>query len=657
MKTLFIILWISLSGRLLPGCQNPEKSPPGTEYPVFAPGFQEVHVNDPFWSPRFHIHAEVTVPDVLQKCEEYGRVQNFAVAAGLEEGKFIGGQSWDDSDLFKVLEAASYQYALYKDENLRQYMDSVINLLALAQEEDGYLVTVMRINGEKDLPWNIRSPRFSYMMWSHELYNFGHLYEAAAAHYEATGQTNLLDVATKNADLLVRTFLTGDSLSYEVDGHPEVETGLLRLWKVTGRGEYLSLMKQLLELRGDATRHELLLSYDEGRNPYFFQDHRPVKEFEEPYGHGVRALYLYASMTDFAIYGNDPGYFTTLNRLWENMVRYKMYITGGVGSRHKGEAFGEKYELPNFSAYNETCSSIANILWNYRMFRYSGDAKYMDICERVLYNAFLAGWALNGCEYNYVNPLESDGHYPYNKGANQRQAWFETSCCPTNISRFLPQVREMIYSMDGKGLYVNLFIAGAATLQAGKTPVHLHMKGEYPWQGQITLEVNPERETSFPLYIRIPSWIGHIPLPDSDLYEYLTETEKNISVRVNGVTVSDYKTDKGYLVLDRTWKKGDVLSLDLPMEVRLVKGNDRIEDNRGKVAIERGPVVYCLEEADNGLLANVLLPVQVTPETQYEPGFLGGITTILMDKYRFIPYYSWGNRGANQMKVWVDRKN
>lgn len=627
-----------------------------TGYTYNGVPFEKVTVTDSFWKKRLDLNSTVTVPDVLKKCEDYGRIQNFAVAAGLKQGRFVGGASWDDSDLFKALEAASYQYAINKDEHLRLYMDSVITLLDKAQEDDGYLVSVMRINKEKNLPWNIRSPRFSYLIWSHELYNFGHLYESAVAHYQATHQTNLLNIATKNADLLVRTFLKGDSLNYWVDGHPEVETGLIKLWKVTHNADYLQLAGKLLDLRGDAQLHELYLGYDEGRNPYFFQDYKPVKQFDEAYGHGVRALYLYASMADMGTYTGDSTYFKTLEKLWNNITKYKMYLTGGIGSRHKGEAFGEKYELPNVEAYNETCSSIADILWNYKMFRISGEAKYIDICERILYNAFLAGWAQNGCEYNYVNPLESDGEYLYNKGANKRQPWFETSCCPTNISRFIPQIPEMIYAVHDQSAYINLFIAGSAVLPIRDNQVKISMEGNYPWEGKVTLSIDPEQKTSFKLFIRIPSWITDNPLPESDLYTYGKSVDGHIDFLVNGEPVSNIRKEKGYAVIERDWKVGDKVTINMPMPVRYVCSNQHIIDNIGKIAIERGPIVYCAEEVDNGKLEGKSISLSSAFTSQYERSELGEIMTIYQDDFKFIPYYSWGNRGANEMKVWFQSR-
>ena len=624
-----------------------------TGYPIKGTEMNRIDVTDHFWAPRLKQNTQVTVPDVLKKCAEYGRIQNFAVAAELQEGKFIGGQSWDDSDLFKAMEAAAYQYALHKDEHLRMYMDSVINLIAKAQEPDGYLVTVMRINKEKNLPWNIKSPRFSYMKWSHELYNFGHLYEAAVAHYEATGQKNLLQVAENNADLLVRTFLTDEHPNTSVGGCPEVELGLAKLYRATGRPEYLQLAKHMLELRGDSTKHELFLDYDEGRNPYFFQDYKPVKEFNEALGHGVRALYLYAGMADVDAQLSDTTYHKALHDLWHNITKHKMYITGGIGSRHKGEAFGENYELPNAGAYCETCSSISNVMWNYRMFLMTGEGKYMDVCERILYNAFLAGWALNGTEYNYVNPLESDGEYKYNKGANKRQAWFETSCCPTNISRFVPQVPQMAYATKGNNLYVNLFMGGNASVCLEHTTVDLTQQTEYPWKGGIRLEVNPQKESDFSIYIRIPSWTQNQLIPESDLYRYANKDVGSVTLSVNGRKQAVKEWKNGYAVLERTWKKGDNIEINLPMEVRYALANENITTNRQQTVVTWGPLVYCMEEADNGKLDNASVSLTDKTSLRYEPGMLGGINTIQVNRQKFIPYFTWGNRGNNQMKVWI----
>ena len=632
---------------------EPNHQPDG--YPLNGLSQNQITVTDQFWAPRLKQNSQVTVPDVLKKCADYGRIQNFAVAAGLQEGKFIGGASWDDSDLFKAMEAASYQYAQHKDEHLRVYMDSVINLIAKAQEPDGYLVTVMRINQEKNLPWNIKSPRFSYLKWSHELYNFGHLYEAAAAHYEATGQKNLLQVAENNADLLVRTFLSGDQLNYDVDGHPEVELGLVKLHRATGRPEYLDLAKHLLELRGDKTRHPLQLDYDEGRNPQFFQDHMPVKEFNEAWGHGVRALYLYAGMADVDAQQHSTTYHTALHNLWHNITRHKMYITGGIGSRHKGEAFGTNYELPNAEAYCETCSSIANVMWNDRMFRMTGESKYMDICERILYNAFLAGWALNGTEYNYVNPLESDGEYKYNKGANKRQAWFETSCCPTNISRFVPQIPQMAYATQENNLYMNLFMAGNTSICLGNTNVSLTQQTEYPWKGRVHLKVNPQQETKFSLHIRIPSWAQNQPLPESDLYQYTDARQGKVTLTINGKKVT-LNMEKGYAVINRVWKKGDTVELDLPFSVRHLVSNEKITTNRQKVALEYGPIVYCMEKTDNADFTNAALELKQPVKVAFRPSFLNGLNVLTTGNYTFIPYYAWGNRGNTPMKLWIPFK-
>lgn len=624
----------------------------GNGYKIQEPALGSVEITEGFWKKRMKLNSDATLPDVLEKCDTYGRIQNFSVAAGLKEGKFIGGASWDDSDLYKALEAASYEYKLHKDPELRTYMDSVIFLLQEAQEDDGYLVTVMRINKEKNLPWNIRSPRFSYLIWSHELYNFGHLYEAAVAHHEATGQTNLLDIASKNADLLVHTFLESDPPNQWVDGHPEVETGLLKLGRITGKPEYLQLAQKLLDLRGDSTTHSLYLGYDGGRNPYFFQDYKPLRSFDKAYGHGVRALYLYAAMTDMDAYTGGATYQPALEKLWKNITHSKMYITGGIGSRHKGEAFGEDYELPNAEAYSETCSSIAGVLWNYKMFKNSGKGKYMDVCERILYNAFLAGWGENGREYNYVNPLESDGHYAFNKGSNQRQPWFETSCCPTNITRFVPQISQMIYSAKQNTLYVNLFIPSSATLSLENNKVEVSTKGNYPWEEDLTFTVNPQKEEEFTLQIRIPSWTKETPLPESELYRYTAPSKEKVSVKVNGRLISDTEEKEGYLVLTRKWKPGDRISLHLPMPVRYITANPNVKDNLGKVAIERGPVVYCAEEADNPSLNDICLSPVLKARSSSLNKHLGELCTLSIGKWKLIPYYFWGNRGANAMKVW-----
>lgn len=626
------------------------------EYPIKHNHFSAVKISDSFWSNRLCVNEQVTIPDVIDKCETSGRIQNFAVTAGLIPGKFIGGASWDDSDVFKTLEGAAHQYAATKNEKLLQRMDSIIALVAAAQEPDGYLVTAMQINKEKNLPWNIRSPRFSYMIWSHELYNFGHLYEGAVAHYRATGKRTFLDVAIKNADLLVQTFLTGDSLNTSVDGHPELKIGLVKLWQITGKEEYLALAKRMMELRGNSSAHPLMLSYDEGRNPHFFMDYLPIKQYDKAYGHAVRALYLYSSMTDLGVYLNDREYIDALDKVWNNMVTKKMYITGGVGSRHKGEAFGEDYELPNATAYCETCSSIANILWQDRMFCSQGDAKYINVLERILYNSFLAGLSLSGKEYNYVNPLESDGEYKYNKGANARQPWFETSCCPTNISRFLPQLSSMIYAYNKNDIYVNLFVGSKTSIPLKKGNVKIEQKTSYPWQGDIVLSINPENKSHFAIHVRIPSWIGETPMPAGDIYRYADSNSKNYILSVNGKNVSCTQK-KGYAIIEREWVKGDKISLNLMMNTRLVSSNSIIENYRNKAVVERGPIVYCIEQWDNSQMDSTELNIAKQFYYSYDASLLGGIGTLKNENLFLIPYYSWGNRGANKMKVWIPFKD
>lgn len=434
----------------------------------------------------------------------------------------------------------------------------------------------------------------------------------------------------------------------------------MKLWEVTAKPKYLALASRLTELRGNAAGHELYLEYDEGRNLYFFQDYRPVKEYEKAYGHGVRALYLYSSMADLGARLGDSAYFQTLKRLWENIVSRKMYITGGIGSRHKGEAFGEDYELPNETAYSETCSSIADILWNYRMFRQSGEAKYMDICERILYNAFLAGWSQSGTEYNYVNPLASDGVSNYNKGHNHRQPWFETSCCPTNIARFVPQIPEMIYAVgEDRDLYVNLFIASETELSIDGRKIQVRQQGEYPWDGKIAITVTPEQTADLKVLIRIPAWTSQTPLPGSDLYRYADNQVLRPTLRVNGKIHPATRLQNGYLAIERTWKAGDRITVDFPMPVREVTSHAAIATNEGLSCLERGPLVYCVEESDNGPLENVhlLSSGKAKPGIADTPGNPGKLLTVIRHSgFTWLPYYAWGNRGANAMKVWIPKR-
>jgi uncharacterized protein len=558
---------------------------------------------------------------------------------------------FNDSDIFKVMEGAAYALQAQPDEKLESYLDTLIQIIADAQEEDGYLYTARTIN-----PSAVKADKEGLTRWSnlrvnHELYNLGHMYEAAVAHYEATGKKNFLNIALKSADLVDSVF--GEGKKHDVPGHQEIEMGLVKLYRVTGEERYLKLAKFFLDGRG----------HHNGRSEYravadvlgYAQDHLPVTEQEEAVGHSVRAVYMYAGMADVAALTGDKEYIKALDALWENVVSKKMYLTGGLGAKHHGEAFGENYELPNSSAYNETCATIAGIFWYQRMFLLHGDAKYIDVLERTLYNGFLSGISLSGNTYFYANPLASDGKWPFNvKVGATRSPWFECSCCPPNIARLLASLPGYVYATQGETLYVNLFVADKGQVEIEGTKVSLEQETNYPWDGNIKITVNPEEAKEFSLALRIPGWAQNKPVP-SDLYRYLGPNYESPTVSVNG-GATNLERRQGYIRINRKWQRGDTIELNLPMPIRRVLSHEQVKDNTGKVAVERGPIVYCAEAIDNGGHALELrLADNVALSTHQEKELFGGVTIIKGGGLTLIPYYAWSHRGEGEMTVWLER--
>lgn len=624
-----------------------------SDYPISPVPFTAVRFDDAFWRPRLETNRAVTLPFNFRKCEETGRIDNFAKAAGWMDGPHEG-IFFNDSDVFKVVEGAAYSLALAPDPALDSYLDDLIAKFAGAQEPDGYLYTARTID-----PSAVRADREGLTRWSHlrvnhELYNVGHLYEAAVAHFQATGKRNLLDVALKNADLIDSIF--GPDKRRDVPGHQEIEIGLAKLYRVTGDERYLRLAKFFLDERGHANGRELYTNFG---NPGYMQDHLPVTEQREAVGHAVRAVYMYTGMADVAALTGDSRYIEAINRLWENVVGRKLYLTGGIGARHTGEAFGDDYELPNAEAYAETCAAIANVLWNQRMFLLHGDARYVDILELSLYNGLLSGISLSGDEFFYTNPLASDGKTAVNRGAIGRQPWFDCSCCPTNDVRFLASLPGYVYAADAKNktLYVNLFVAGQATVNVGGQQVRLRQETTYPWNGRVRLRVELPGKADFALVLRIPGWAVNQPVP-GDLYRYLAPESSRPTLTVNGEVVEP-PMEKGYAVLRRAWKSGDVVELTLPLPVRRVLCHEAVEGNRGRVALMRGPLVYCVEGVDNGgSLADLTLADAAALSVEHRAELLNGVTVIRTGgehPFTAIPYYAWGHRGVGEMAVWLPR--
>jgi DUF1680 family protein len=622
------------------------------DYPIQPVTFNHVHVQDEFWSPRINVNADITIPYVLQKCRETGRFDNFLKAAGKKPPTNLTEFPFDDSDVFKVIEGVSYSLQIKPNPALERSIDSLITIIGEAQEPDGYLYTFRTMKPEKLHPW------ISPKRWekdpdlSHELYNVGHLYEAAVAHYLSTGKKTLLDIAIKNADLIVKDFGPGKAAYFP--GHQVIEMGLARMYRVTGKKEYLELAKYFLDIRGNGKI----------RGSEYNQSQKPVTDQHEAVGHAVRAAYMYTGMADVAALTGDATYVKAIDDIWSDVVNKKMYLTGGIGATGAGEAFGAAYQLPNMSAYAETCASIANVYWNNRMFLLHGDASYIDIMERVLYNGFLSGVSQSGTKFFYPNPLASMGQH-------QRSAWFSCACCISNVTRFMPSVPGYVYAQNENNLYVNLFMTNKADIELPSGKLFIAQQTAYPWQGQVKIEVGVPKKMSFTLHVRIPGWARQMPVP-GDLYRFADNREVKIPIKINGKEVN-YTLEKGYAVFKRTWNKGDVVEMNLPMEVEKVLANDKVKDDKGKFAFQKGPLVYCLEGPDNkdGVVQNIVMNQQVAVKESYEKQLMNGIITLTGEgsatsrqvessdllktnlQATAIPYYAWSNRGPSEMVVWI----
>ena len=630
--------------------------------PVEPVPFTSVRLDDSFWRPRLDTNRSVTVRYCIEMCERTGRIRNFAIAGGLEQGAFEG-IFYNDSDVYKVIEGASYALHTRPDQELDAALDGVIAKIAAAQEDDGYLYTIRSIEGEAISQPAAGPARWSHLAHSHELYNVGHLYEAAVAHHQATGKRTLLDVALRNADLVCRTFGHGEGQIIAVPGHQEIEIGLVKLFRLTNDRRYLDTARFFVDMRGRADLRELYGEYA--------QDHIPVVKQAEPVGHAVRAGYLYAGMADLAALTDAEGYAPALDRIWNRLVSRRMYLTAGIGAHRHNEGFGDDYDLPNADAYNETCAAIALSLWAHRMFLLHAEARYMDVFERALYNGFLAGVSLSGDRFFYPNPLACDGTTPFNQGSAERAPWFDCSCCPVNVVRFIPSIPGYVYATRGHDLYVNLYASGTADVAfapAGGS-VRLTQETLYPWDGRVRIRVDPDAAGEFTLRLRIPDWARGRPVP-SDLYRYINNDDLPRTIRVNGQPFLA-QGDAGYALLTRTWSPGDTVELDIPMAVRRVRAHGAVKQNHNRVAFERGPIVYCFEGADNdGSVADILIPPDAPAAYRFDPSLLGGVGLLDIPAERVtgdptnapvrapttaraIPYYAWAHRGPGPMSVWV----
>lgn len=619
-------------------------------YPIDPVPFTSVKVTDNFWGQRLQASREVTIPLAFSKCEETGRYENFVKAAHPSDTYKVEGFSFDDTDVYKTIEGASYSLQTYPDKKLQKYIDSVLVIVAGAQEPDGYLYTARTMNPKHPHNWAGKERWVAVENLSHEFYNLGHMIEGAVAHYQATGKRNFLNIAIKYADYVCREIGNGPQQKKYVPGHQIAEMALVKLYMVTGDKKYLDQAKFFLDTRGYTSRKDA-----------YSQAHKPVVEQDEAVGHAVRAVYMYSGMADVAAITGDSSYIKAIDKIWDNIVSKKIYITGGIGARHAGEAFGNNYELPNQSAYCETCAAIGNVYMNYRLFLLHGDAKYFDVLERTLYNGLISGVSLDGGSFFYPNPLSSNGKY-------SRKPWFGCACCPSNVSRFIPSLPGYVYAVKNDQVYVNLYLSNKAELKVDKKKILLEQETGYPWNGDIRLKITQGNQ-DFTMKLRIPGWVRGNVLP-SDLYSYADNQKPAYQVSVNGQTVESDVND-GYLSIARKWKKGDVVEVHFDMIPRIVKANPKVEADHGRVAVERGPIVYCAEWPDNRFnVHSILLNQHPQFKVTDKPELLYGIRQITTDaqalsydkagklvtkdvELTLIPYYAWAHRGEGDMEVWL----
>jgi DUF1680 family protein len=643
------------------------------DYPYKPVPFTSVHLDDVFWAPRIETNRKVTIPVAFEQCEKTNRVYHFERAAKALRGEPLEdtrppGYPFDDTDVYKVIEGASYTLSVHPDPKLDAYVDGLIAKIAAAQEPDGYIYTTRTINPKQPHRWAGPDRWVLERDDSHELYNLGHLIEAAVAHKMSTGKDNFLNVAVKAADLLVKTFGPGKRSTWP--GHQITEMALVRLYRLTNNEEYLKLAKFLLDERGPGPDPKNPTQFPGGEraNPRgleYNQAQLKIIEQTEPVGHAVRAMYMYAGMADVAALTNDKDVRAAGEKIWNNLISSKLYLTGGIGAAGGFEGFGKPYELPNMQAYNETCASVGMDYWNHRLFLLSGDAKYIDVMERTLYNGLISGVSLDGKTFFYPNPLESNGQHA-------RSEWFGVACCPGNITRFMASVPGYIYAQRGDAVYVNLYAGGTADIEQPAGKLKLVQDTRYPWDGAVKITVTPNAARRFPINVRIPGWARNEPVP-SDLYRYMDPLKAQTVIKVNGREVPGTVTN-GYVAIDRSWRPGDTIDITFPMEIRRVVAHANVTADKDRVALERGPIVYAAEWPDNpnGKVRNIVLPDANALTTEFRADLLNGVQVVkgralglAMDEkggvikseqpFMAIPYATWANRGRGQMTVWLAR--
>ena len=662
------------------------------DYPTHPVPFSRVTLHDSFWAPRQQVNSEKSIPYAFEQCEKTGRVENFLLAADQLHPQTSPRVSPDyqytvpvfnDTDIYKGIEAASFDMVAHPNPEMSNYLDRLIEIVGDAQESDGYLYTA--ITCEQDFPdlhiW-AHGGKWKNLTMSHELYNAGHLFESAAAHYAATGKRNFLDIATRLADMLVQTFGPDrETQIQDVPGHEVIEMGLVKLYRVTGNEDYLRLAKFFVDMRGRAD-----LRHSRNENPQllygeYAQDHRPLAEQDEAVGHAVRATYFYAGAADVAAITGDQATIDAIHRIWENVASKKLYLIGGLGGSAHGEAFAANYDLPNFSGYSETCAQIGGSQWHHRMFLLDDDAKYYDVLERTIYNGLISGVSLSGDEFFYPNQQASRGGY-------RRSPWFGCACCPQNLMRFIASLSGYIYSVKDDTLYVGLYMASEGTVEVAGRTVGLRIDGDYPWNGDVTVTIDSEDadtkntdtknddtqngDGEWTLALRIPGWAMNRPVP-SDLYTYADPTSEFPTITVNGDTVRHGKMmDRGFARIRRAWRPGDVVQIHFPMPVHHVVSHTAVPENTGRIALERGPIVYCFEGCDQqDHIFDAMLDPMTSVESRWDTELPGGFVTLhtvgkiaLRDgetgELTFIdipmtavPYCVWGNRTDGPMQIWM----
>ena len=670
-----IIMTLAAATLLAAPAQAQKKTPAAAGYPITPVPFTQVKVPaESFWGQRLEASRKVTIPLAFSKCESEGRYKNFERAA--ENMKThadnvnvqkVMPYSFDDTDPYKTIEGASYILQTYPDNKLKAYIDSVLDIIGSAQEPDGYLYTARTQNYKHPHDWAGATRWSKVEDLSHELYNLGHMAEAAVAHWQATGSRKFLDIACRYADCVVKEVGPKQGQACVVPGHQIAEMALCRLYLATGQKKYLDEAKFLLDYRGKTTIQQ-----------EYSQSHKPVLDQDEAVGHAVRATYMYAGMADVAALTGDTAYIHAIDRIWDNIVSKKLYITGGIGATASGEAFGANYELPNMSAYCETCAAIGNVYVNYRLFLLHGDSKYYDVLERTLYNGLISGISLDGGGFFYPNPLQSMGQH-------QRQAWFGCACCPSNVCRFIPSLPGYIYAVKDNNLYVNLFLSNTATMKVAGKNVTINQQTGYPYNGDITISVQ-KGSGQFGMKVRVPGWVKGQPVP-SNLYTYTDGKRLGYTITVNGKAVDASVTADGYYTINRKWKAGDKVQVHFDMEPRTVRANNKVEADRGMIEVERGPLVYCAEWPDNKdfdikevlvgqeptfTLGSQTLDAYIPADSKTKLVDWRGQTlttlstpaqTLAFDKsgrlttqdvtLTLIPYYAWAHRGNGDMKVWL----